>query len=297
MTGGYRALREGAAWLDLSGRGLLRLTGGDRARLLHAMTTNHIQQMKPGDWCYAFFLNSQGRILSDAYVLCREEEFWLDVEPGRRQFVYEHLDHYIIADDVTVEDLSEEYAVIAVEGPSETAPRFAGLSAAGISVTGQPAVRLYARAGEKARVIAELEAKGIHLAAEADAEAVRLERARPRYGVDFSEAQIPHETRLLHAVHFSKGCYLGQEIVERVRSRGHVNRLLAQIFIDGAEAPAAGAKLRAGGAEAGEITSAAYSPALQRSVALGYVRAAHAKAGTELECGGRRAVVSERAPS
>jgi folate-binding protein YgfZ len=297
LTAGYQALRESAAWLDLHGRGLLRLTGDDRARLLHAMSTNHIQQMSPGDWRYTFFLNAQGRILSDAYVLCREAEFLVDVEPERRQFLYEHLDRFIIADDVNVEDVSESYAVLSVEGPKEMAPKFEGLSAAGISVTGQPAVRLYARAEEKARVIAELEARGIHLASAGDADAVRLEHARPRYGVDFSDAQIPHETGLLHAIHFSKGCYLGQEIVERVRSRGHANKLLAQIFIDGMDAPAAGAKLTAGTAEAGEITSAAYSPAWQRSVALGYVRAAHAAAGTELSCQGRRAVISERAPA
>ena len=295
MTPGYHALRESAAWLDLAGRGVLRLTGEDRARLLHAMTTNHIQQMQPGDWCYAFFLNSQGRILSDAYILCREEEFLIDVEPSRRQFLYGHLDHFIIADDVTLEDASDEFAVIGVEGPRDQAPG-ARLSFAGISVTGQPAVRIYAPVGEKAHVIAELEGKSIHLATESDAEMVRLENGRPQYGVDLTDSHIPNETRLLHAIHFSKGCYLGQEIVERVRARTQPHKLLSHVFIDGNAAPGKGSLLTAGGEKAGEITSAAYSPAFQRCAALAYVRTSHTAPGTQLDFEGRRAVISEHAP-
>src|SRR5438876_11018772 len=108
MTSGYQALTQGAALLDLSTRGRIRVTGDDRARLLHAMTTNHVQQMKPGDGIYAFFLNAQGRILADAYLLCFEDHFLLDTEPETRGAVYEHLDRYIIADDVTLEDITEQ---------------------------------------------------------------------------------------------------------------------------------------------------------------------------------------------
>src|SRR3954449_1472009 len=95
-TAGYEALMNGAALLDLSDRGRIRVTGEDRARLLHAMTTNHVQQMKPGDGIYAFFLNAQGRILADAFVLCFDDHFLLDTAPETRQSVYEHLDRYII---------------------------------------------------------------------------------------------------------------------------------------------------------------------------------------------------------
>ena len=99
MTAGYRALREEAAWVDLSDRGKIRVTGEDRARLLHAMCTNHIEQLKPGQGCYAFFLNAQGRILADANILCFEDHLLLDTEPESRYGLYEHLDRYIIADD------------------------------------------------------------------------------------------------------------------------------------------------------------------------------------------------------
>ena len=90
--------------MDLSGRGKIRATGEDRARLLHAMTTNQVESLKPGEGCYAFFLSAQGRILADVNLLCFEDHFLLDTEPETRTKVYEHLDRYIIADDVTLED-------------------------------------------------------------------------------------------------------------------------------------------------------------------------------------------------
>ncbi|MDE3195811.1 MAG: folate-binding protein, partial [Acidobacteriota bacterium] len=110
-------LIDGAGLADLSARGRIRVTGEDRARLLHAMTTNHIQQMRPGDGVYAFFLNAQGRILADAYILCFADHFLLDTEPRTRGPLYEHLDKFIIADDVTLEDVTEQTFCLAVEGP------------------------------------------------------------------------------------------------------------------------------------------------------------------------------------
>src|SRR5579871_2058159 len=103
MTPGHEALLNSAALVDLSPRGRIRVTGEDRARLLHAMTTNHVQQMKPGDGLYTFFLNAQGRILADSYILCFGDHFLLDTEPETRESVFQHLDHYIIADDVSLE--------------------------------------------------------------------------------------------------------------------------------------------------------------------------------------------------
>ena len=103
---GYKALRESAAWIDLSARGKICVNGDDRARLLHAITTNHIQQLTPGTGCYVFFLNAQGRVLADANILCREDHLLIDTEPEVRERIYAHLDHYIIADDVTLEDMT-----------------------------------------------------------------------------------------------------------------------------------------------------------------------------------------------
>jgi len=131
----------------------------------------------------------------------------------------------------------------------------------------------------------ELAKAGVIPADAATARVVRLEHGKPRYGEDIFDTTIPQETRLDHAVHFSKGCYIGQEIVERVRSRGHVNKLLTALRIDAVEPPSPGTKLSADGTEAGEITSAAFSPAIRKVVALGFLRAQFAAPGSKLKAG------------
>ncbi len=307
---GYEALRSSAAWLDLGGRGLIEATGEDRTRLLHAITTNHIEQLAAGEGCYAFLLNAQGRIQADVNVLAREDRFWLDTEPETAVKVLAHIDHYIIADDVTLEDLREQFAVLAVEGP-EAAGALAPLAIpvpeapyshqgwenarlARLSATGLNGYRLFVPAAEKAGMIAKLEAAGVPAAGAEAVRVVRLEHARPRYGPDIFDTTLAQETQQLHAVHFNKGCYLGQEIVERVRSRGMVHRLLVGLTIEGTEAPMEATPVMAGGKETGRITSAAFSPAMKQVVALAYVRRENAEPGTLLECVGRRATV--RAP-
>lgn len=305
---GYEALCNRAAWLDVSGRGKIKLTGEDRARLLHAMSTNHIQELTPGTGCYAFFLNDKGRIVADANILCRPDNFLLDVEPEVREKLYQHLDHYIIADDVTLEDVTSATATIAVEGPSAAevlvaagapAPEedYANIEwgsrlVARLNSTGSPGFFVFAPADEKAELIAQLEAAG---AEAADAEAfriVRLEHGKARYGEDLSERYLAQEANQPHALHFNKGCYLGQEIVERVRSRGQIHRVLMPLVLETSVPPEPGAKLQIGDLSAAEITCAAYSPALGKVVALAYVRTEHAKPHEQLMLGGIRAEVA-----
>ncbi len=290
MTG-YAALREGAAWRDVSTRGRLRLTGEDRARLLHAMTTNHIEQLKPGEGCYAFFLSAQGRVLADANILCLPDYFLLDTEPETAEKVREHLDRFIIADDVTVEDIVPETVAIAVEGPRAAEMVSPDRLAFDVSATGLPGRLIVVPIAEREAVIAELEAAGAVAASDADFNVVRLENGRPRYGEDITDRYLAQETNQLRALNFQKGCYLGQEIVERVRSRAQIHRVLMPIHIEGTEAPAPGTKLQAEGRDVAEITSSAYSPALGQVVALAYVRSEFARAGAVLDLAGRRAVV------
>src|ERR1700712_5944163 len=121
MTPGLQALTDSAAIIDLSARGRIRVTGEDRARLLHAMTTNHVQQMKPGEGIYAFFLNAQGRIQADAFILCFEDHLLLDTEPETRRSLVEHLDRFIIADDAALNDITDQTFCLAVEGPNALA--------------------------------------------------------------------------------------------------------------------------------------------------------------------------------
>ncbi len=306
---GYEALRDHAAWIDLSSRGRLRATGEDRVRLLHAMSTNHIQQLTPGGGCSAFFLNAQGRILAAAVILAEEDALLIDTEPETRRSLYEHLDRYIIADDVTLEDVTESTVEIGIEGPlaprvlealgapAPAAPyaheRWEGGSVIRFDALGIHGYALIAPAGARGDLVHRVEAGG---AIAADAEAarvVRIENAVPRYSEDITEQHLPHETQQLSAVHFDKGCYIGQEIVERVRARGGVHRFLVPLEIEGLEPVAAGTPAEAGGKAVGEITSSACSPALGKVVALGYVRLKDIPADAQLSVAGRVARLAQ----
>src|SRR5262245_42878865 len=188
----YDALRTRAAYIDLSGRGNIRATGEDRARLLHAMCTNHVQQLQPGTGCYAFFLSSQGRILADANIFYMPDYLLLDTEPEARERVRQHLEKYIIADDVTLEDFTECTAVVGVEGPeAETVMRDLGAPVAHLpytieewghclvaktSYTGGSGYAVMLPLEHKAGLVARLAASGIPEAGLAEAEAVRLEQ-------------------------------------------------------------------------------------------------------------------------
>jgi aminomethyltransferase len=307
---GYDVLRS-AAWLDLSSRGKIIVTGEDRARLLHAMTTNQIQQLQPGEGCYAFFLNAQGRILADANVFCRQDDFLLDVEPETRATLLEHLDKFIIADDVTLDDATSRIATLDLEGPEAlalaarvgvTVPEkppekpwahaaWNEIMVARVSFTGAPGLRFFIPTEQKPRVMDLLEKAGAHEASLDAARVVRLEHFKPRFGEDIFTTTLSQETQQMHAVNFNKGCYIGQEIVERVRSRGLVHRLLAGVEIDATEVPAPDTRLLQGEESIGKMTSAAFSPALGKVVGLAYLRRELAERGTALTVDGHAAVV------
>jgi folate-binding protein YgfZ len=287
MTG-YEALRSKAAWFDLSDRGKIRAHGEDNVRLLHAMSTNDIKNLAEGDGLYTFFLNDKGRILADAYVYRFADTLLLDTEPETAALLREHLDKYIIADDVTLEDETNTLAVIGIEGPTSfeaaaelglpipakifaTAPWKSGFVAR-VSATGAPGLRVFLPVSEIVSLTSRLQLARVPEAHSAEVRVVRLENGMPRYGEDISARYLAPETQIAYAVHPTKGCYLGQEIVERVRAQGQVHRLLAPVHIAGTQAPDPGTKLLADGKPVAEITSAAYSSALGEVVALAYVR-------------------------
>ena len=273
MTPGYLALRHSAAWLDLSSRGRILARGRDRARLLHNLTSNDIKKLAPGQGCYAFLLNPQGRIQADLNLFCFEDHFLLDTEPELREKVQQHIRRYIIADQVELEDITEQTACLGVEGPAALqmlpgpaadyghAP-WNGATAARVTVTGQPGFRIFCPIDRKAELITSLEAVGARSASAEDARIARIENGIPRYGEDITDASLPQETQQMHAVSFTKGCYLGQEIVERIRARGHVNRKLVRLELDSMEAP-----------EGAQITSSVQSPESGKTIALAYMRA------------------------
>jgi tRNA-modifying protein YgfZ len=293
MTG-YEAFYESAAVVDVSARGRIAATGEDRKRLIHAMTTNQVEKLETGEGVYAFFLNAQGRVLADAVVVCREESLLLMVEAEAREKVYGHIDRYIIADDVTLEDVTEKTWEVALEGPGAAEvlrglgaelpgatygfTRWGDVEIVAVSMTGAGGYRLIGSEG-RAEVEEKLKAGGAVEASLAETERVRVEHGVPRYGVEITDGYIAQETRQMQALNFAKGCYLGQEIVERVRSRGHVNRLLTALELAGESVPERGTKVMWGEKEAGEVMSAVWSPRLGAVRAMGYVRAEALAAG------------------
>lgn len=286
---GYTALREGAAWIDLTGRGKIRAHGEDRARLLHAMTTNNVQALADGAGLYAFFLSAQGRIIADVNVFRLPDYLLLDTQAPTRRKIYEHLDKFIIADDVTLEDVTDWTATVNLEGPravevlhslgAPTPEQDRAIASWGerfvarVSATGASGFSVFVPIAEKDSLSGQLEGVGAVQADPQIVNIVRLENGTPAYGIDFGEMQIPQETNLMNALHFSKGCYLGQEIVERVRSRGQVHKMLMPVEMEGAYAPEKGAVItNSAGAKMGEITSAAFSPACGKVVGIAMMR-------------------------
>ncbi len=200
-------------------------------------------------------------------------------------------------------------ATIAIEGPQAGAilerlgapvpdadyetRAWSGMTVARANSTGAGGFFVFLNPAKKADLIAAIEAEGIAEATPDDARTVRIEHGRPRYGEEITERYLVQETAQLQAVSFSKGCYLGQEIVERVRSRAQIHRALRRLEVDSPDAPPAGSKLKSvdGQADAGEIASAAFSPAIGRVAALAYVRTQFAEPGSELRLGDLRVLV------
>jgi folate-binding protein YgfZ len=289
----FAALVSGCGVFDLGGRAKLRVSGEDRVRWLNGMVTNNVRDLAPGQGVYAFLLNPQGRILDDLYVYNHGDSLLLDVDGARVPQLLELFDHYIIMDDVEVVNVSEEWTAIGVAGARAAevlakaglSPELAPLQFAETSgplgkvvlVRGDhPAVaayELWVAPGEAAKVWDGLVRAGATPAGASAVELSRIAAGVSRYGQDIRERDLPQETGQERALNFSKGCYIGQEIVERIRSRGNVHRMFGGFRIEGA-LPAPGTKLQVEGKEVGEITSSASLPVNggEMSVALGYIR-------------------------
>jgi aminomethyltransferase len=285
----YLALREGAAVLDFSARGKIAFTGEDRVRWLHGMVSNDVMGLAPGQGCYCFVLDAQGHIRADANVYAEPDRLILDCAPEFTESLAALLDHFIIMDQVEMAVITADMGTLGVEGPkSEDVLRHVDLTGLirypvprGVWIWGPPA--------ELAEVRTQVEAAGAIPAREAAYEAMRIEAGILRAGVDTDDSTIANETACMRALHFNKGCYIGQEIVERVRSRGQVKRIFTGFSAQGEIT--AGSRVEADGTDVGRITSAAFSPGLNCWVALGYVRREHAEPGGELTIGGHTALV------
>jgi len=304
LSAGYTALHDAAAWADLSERGKVRAFGRDRGRFLHNLLSNDVRGRAPGQGGYHFVLNAQGRIQADANLYVFPDYILLDCEPELTGRLLAHLRKYIIADDVRLEEVTPALATVALEGPrveevagGQLAPEShahredGGVIVSRTSLTGQPGLWFFLDPSRKAELVGRLERSGATAATADDVRTARVENGRPRCGEDFGDSTLPQETQQERALSFTKGCYLGQEIVERIRSRGQVHRLLVRLAVDGQELPEPGSGILAGEQHVGKLTSPVYSPRMGRVAALGIIRREFATAGTALTVAERRAEV------
>lgn len=305
---GYEALHDGAAWLDLSHRAKIRVTGEDRLRLLHALSTNAVEGLRPGQGVRAFFLDAHGHILADSRIWVFDGYVLLDTEPETRQVVLDHLDKYIIMDDVALEDVTDTMAILAVEGPgaleavektwgrvpdqSEYHAEYGVTTLIAASFTGQPGCWLAAGHAPKTEMILRLEAAGVVRSSSQEAALLRVENAIPRHTEDFFDKTLPQESGRMDQVSVTKGCYLGQEIVERIRARGEVRRELTRIEIDASEPPAPGSPVLLAERVVGVLSSPVFSPRRGRCLGFSILRREAAHPGYTLQVGPYEARVS-----
>lgn len=296
------AILHGAAFASLDDRAFLRVTGSDATRWLNGMVTNSIQALGPGEGCYNFLLNAQGRILGDCTVYRDqnpgEGSYFLVTDKEQVETIQKHLEHFIIMDDVELKDIEYYDQPLLILGPEapvtlraiehptlEYTGTHSGLQPLHLASYQLTSNLIYTPTrGMVPRFEVSSESRDILMgeAVKAGAaqvssnalEALRQLEARPLYGRDITEKYLPQETNQPQALHFNKGCYLGQEIVERIRSRGQVHRLLTPLTLTGKLPSEFPAPMEADGKPAGEITSAALVPLPEgdQILALGYVR-------------------------
>jgi folate-binding protein YgfZ len=301
-SSGYQALILGAALVDPVWTGRLLLTGADRLAYLQGLITNDIGALTPGTGCYAAMLNAQGRMLTDLHVFELGDSVLLTLPASVTPSIREHLDRFIFAEDVAVQDVSASLAQIGVYGPRAEAVVTVARSRSGAVVVSsdEAAVQgfdVFVDAASAAAVREALANAGAVPASAADVETVRVEHGRPRWGAEMDTDTIPLEAGIEdRAISRTKGCYVGQEVIVRVLDRGHgrvARRLVGLTFDQSAPVPAEGAEIVSGpSAKVGRITSAVRSPALARPIALGYVHRDFVEPGTPVHVAGAPAAVA-----
>jgi len=300
---------------DRSSLGTIVLTGADRATFLHALLTNDIASLSAGKGAYAAYLTPQGRMISDMRVVETGTRMLLGVGRDDAGALADRLDKLIFSEDVQVKDASADLNVIGVHGPSaaETVQRAAGVPVADLAAEydnvtsdsltivrdaalGLPGFDIHVAARDANALRARLLDAGVVDASGETYEVLRIEAGRPRFGVDMNADTIPLEAGIEdRAISFTKGCYVGQEVIVRVMHRGHgrVARRLVSIVLSGGPVPAHGDAIFAGERQVGAITSATASPKHGSPLALGYVQRDYAAPGTGLTVNGLQARVHE----
>ena len=303
----YEAIRNGVAVLDLSLTAKLEVSGKNAVQFINGLVTNDVKSLQPGEGILAAFLNVQGKVVS----LCRFYQmdkgsgahFLLEYDVTNREAIFKNLSRFVLAGEFFVKDVSDERALLAVQGPKsaellsaltaqtiEAEPEYRNYNTdiAGTKVfiashsrCGATGFDVFVDAAAKAQLQQALIVGGALPAGSEALEIARLEAAIPREGVDVTDANILLEAGYDNAVSYTKGCYLGQEIIARIHYRGQPARQLRRFVIESAAPPTKGTELwAADGKKVGEITSSAHSLAHPRIIALGYVHRYYLAVGT-----------------
>jgi folate-binding protein YgfZ len=291
------ALLQGTGVSRLDHMGWIRVTGEDRVRWLNGMVTNSVQELKDGEGNYNFLLSVQGRIQGDATIFAEPDALLMETAASQVPGLMTLLDRFIIMDDVELADTTGSQSGLLLAGPKAVSllariglhvEELATLrkqttpwNTAQISVFHSespliPRFELWADANTTSNLLEALQSAGAVFCEAQSLEWLRILEGTPLYGADIRDRELPQETGQTRALHFAKGCYLGQEIVERIRSRGNVHRTFSAFRLDG-QLPAAGASLEADGKQVGELTSVAAIPLPSHDgaavqLALGYIR-------------------------
>ena len=304
----YKAVMGRAGITDLSHRGKLRLSGKDHLKFLQGMLTNDVLKLEPGSGMYSALLTVKGRMVSDMRVYKEEDSVLLELEPGLNLKVAELLKKYRLSYKADIDDISDAYGLFSINGPQANELLFGALDIApgemeqhdhlravfnGLDVmvvkrkrTPVEGYDLYVSAEHAStlwQALTDAEGgAGITPVGLRAMETLRVEAGIPVYGIDMDESNIPIEAGIWDALNFEKGCYVGQEVVARIKWRGHVNWHLTGFLIEGDRVPSPGDELFANEKKVGRVTSSAHSPAMGTPIALGYIRRELKEPGTRI---------------
>jgi folate-binding protein YgfZ len=302
----YRSVREeGAGIIDLSSRGRVEIGGAEAVLFLNGLITNDVKTLAEDSWMPAALPNVQGRILAAVRVLHQRNAFLFDTEALTREQIIKTFGRFTMAGDFRLKDMTQDTALVSVQGPraAEIVSKALSEEAANVARgrilhmdwkgervdiirathTAEDGFDLFTGASVAPLLWEALKEAGARPFGFDTLEILRIEAGLPRYGVDIDETKVVLETGLDDAVSFTKGCYIGQEIIARIHFRGHVAKRVAGLVLDAAGDVRPEDKIRTPeGKEIGWITSAAYSPGLERRVALGYVKYDYLQPGTSV---------------
>jgi folate-binding protein YgfZ len=296
LTEYYQSARRGAALAEKDWFGILKVTGSERASWLQGMVTNDVEKLTPGKGCYAAHLTAQGKMVAHMYILADDDALWLTLERTAIAGLAAAFDKLLIMEDVQLSDVSDQYEVLSVIGPKSGSVieswlgerldlndlyghrTFDGCRV----VVSDLGFDVWVRRHQADKALRALAQSGATAIDHGTWDVLRTEAGIPVYGVDIDETTTMPELGE-RGISYEKGCYIGQEVVAKVKYIGHVNRRFVGLMIEGADLPKLKSPIRRSGKEVGHVTTTLWSPGMQRPIALGFVSRAAYAPGTEVE--------------